>query len=578
MGLRDRVAGLGLGLVGAFGEALTDWADLSKGRPPSPGESNADEGPESSTGGTAEDTATSSPVPQDKSNVDPKSLFWDPFALVEQLGYKERSTSISYGTLKAMVWRMPIIQAIIQTRIKQVAAFTRPQKDRYQMGFRLALRDSSKEPTKQDRIWIQQMQSLIMRTGVTDNPRGRDNFEEFITKLCWDSLVYDQCGFEIVPNRKGLPAEWYAVDAATLRLADSASTFVDEDDTKASRYVQIYDGMVIAEFTQEELGFGVRNPRSELRQYGYGTSELEMLVSTVTSLLWGWEYNQRAFSQGSAAKGILNFKGTVPEGMLKQFRRQWYQMLSGVQNAWRTPITNAEGLEWVSLQANNRDMEYNAWMDFLIKVACSIFTIDPIEVNFKYGNEGQKGGLNEASNRDKITESKERGLRPLLRFFSTLMNQHLIWPINEAFEFEFVGLDAMTHDDIANLNAKRVKTFITVNELRAEEDRPPIEGGDIILDPTYLQFLQGQQAQAQGLNPDGSDPNADANPFGDDDEKSGNEPDDDSAELQRLLAGDDDDSEDGDDESPPDRARKSMAAPSNALQGHSRKILLDIEV
>jgi len=487
--MRDNIARLGLTAVGAVGEVATDWARntmfKANGNPRAKDDSEKQE--------SSDSASESTPKSIEKANTNPKSLFWDPYAIVEQLGYKDRPTAVTYATLKAMTFKMPIVQAIVQTRINQMASFCTPQHDRYQLGFRLKLRDSAKEPTKQDKIWIQDMEQIFMRTGVTDNPRGRDDMEMFMRRIMWDSLVYDQMTFEVVPNRKGVPAEWYAVDAATMRLADSSSTFADEDDMEAVRTVQVYDSMVISEFNQEEMCFGIRNPRTDLRLFGYGMSELEMLITTITSLLYAWEYNQNFFSQGSAAKGILNFKGAIPDHQLQTFRRQWYQMIASVENAWRTPIVNSDELQWVNMQTSNRDMEFSAWFDFLIKVACSIYSMDPTEINFKYGNTGQSGaGLQEASNKEKITESKERGLRPLLRFAARNFNKYIVWPINEEFEFDFVGLDAQTRDDMAELNTKRVKTVMMVDELRAEDDLPPLPDGkgEVILDPTWIQFYQ----------------------------------------------------------------------------------------
>jgi hypothetical protein len=224
-----------------------------------------------------------------------------------------------------------------------------------------------------------------------------------------------------------------------------------------------------------------------------------MLIPAVTSLLYAWQYNQKFFSQGSAAKGIINFKGTIPERQLQAFRRQWYQQIASVQNAWRTPVVNSDDLQYINLQQSNRDMEFNAWMDFLLKVSCAMYAMDPTEINFKYGNVGQKSGLQEAANREKITESKERGLRPLLRFIANCINQHILWPINENFEFSFVGLDAQTKDDVANLNQKRVKTLMTVDELRAEDDKPPLPDGkgEVLLDPTWLQWAQIKEGATQ---------------------------------------------------------------------------------
>jgi hypothetical protein len=494
VGLSDFIKGASADILGFAGEsmmALSEnpfWkADRSEG-----GLNLEDQ--ERAPGGDQKDTPESAPPPDQPADADPKTLFWDPFSIIEQLGYKERPSSISYYTLRAMVWKSPIIQAVINTRLDQMAAFCKPSRSRYDMGFKWIRRNEPySDLTPAERKWGEQMDTIMLRTGVTDNPRGRDNFETFTRKFMWDSLVFDQGTFEIVQNRVGQPAEWYATDGSTMRLADSASVYMNEDTNKSTRYVQIYDGMIITEYTQEELCFAVRNPRTDMRLYGYGVSELEMLINIITALLYAFEYNQRAFSQGSVHKGILNFKGAIPDKQLKAFRRHWYQMLSGVENAWRTPITNAEDLQWISMHMNARDMEFPSWYDFLIKQACSMYKMDPIEINFKYGNVGQKGALAESSNKDKITESKMKGLLPLLRFFAEQINRHIIWPLNENMEITFPGLDALTKEESADLNGKRVKTTHTVNELRAEEGLDPIEGGDTLLDPTWAQ----QQAQAQ---------------------------------------------------------------------------------
>lgn len=459
-----------------------------------------DEDNSSAPGGSNEDTSANSPVPTLAPSNPQQSLLFDPFAIVEQLGYKEKPSQVSYGTLRAMCWKMPIIHAIIMARVNQVAQFATIQKNQFNYGFKVRLRDSEKAPTEEDQKFIKGMETFLLRTGVTENPRGRDSFETFLKKITYDSLVYDQACFEIVPNRLGQPAQFVAVDGATIRLADVPKTRMSYEDEKTIRYVQVYDGIVINEYSVEEMAFGIRNPRADLKTYGYGTSELEMMVQAVTALLWGWDYNARFFSQGSAQKGILNFKGSINDRQLNAFRRHWYNNLASVENAWRTPITNAqEGIDWVNLQQTNRDMEFSAWIDFLIKVACAFFQMDPVEVNFKYGNTGQRSAMNEAGNREKIIESRERGLRPLLRFIANQINLHILWPINESFEISFVGLDARTPEEQAELYTKRVKTYRTVNELRAEEDLPPIDGGDVILDSTYAQLKNAAMAgQTEG--------------------------------------------------------------------------------
>lgn len=533
-------------ILGALGRAAQGALDgLLKG---------PDESVHRTPGGKNEDSAQNAPMPTEKATQDAKSLFWDPFSVLEQLGYKERPSNITYGTLKAITWKMPIISDVIQTRVNQVASFARPQHNRFEIGFRVAMRNKQDKPTPADRKFIEQAESFITRTGITDNPRGRLDFEGYLRKITWDSLVLDQDVTEIVPNRKGQPAEFYAVDGASIRLADTARMHIDEDLDDVVRYVQIYDGAIINQYTQEELCFGIRNPRTDMRSYGYGVSELELLMNAITSVLYAWEYNSKFFSQGSSAKGLINIKGALPEKQLTAFKRHWYSMVTGIENAWKTPILNtAEGgdVQWLNMQSTNRDMEFNAWMDFLIKVICAGYSMDPSEINFKYGNVGQKSGLSEDSNRDKVVESRERGLRPILRHIEGNLNKHILWPINENFEFEFVGLDAITREEVAKLNMMRVKTYRTIDELRAEDDLAPLPDGKgaIILDPVFVQAsAMADQMAAQK-----------AGGFGDPEEQV-DEAEETSKErkLVEAQSAENDDDEDEEEDEPRKSVRKSM--------------------
>jgi hypothetical protein len=433
---------------------------------------------------------------------EPMSLFWDPYAVIDALGYKDKPTPITYATLTAMKWRMPIIQAIHRTRINQVLMFSRPQADKYLPGYRVVPRNRKTKPTPAMEARSQQIEQWLLTTGTTEDGRGRDDFASFLTKIVSDSLTYDQMTFEVCPAADGTPATFYATDASTFRLADSTKLFVDPEDQELARYVQIYDGSVVSQFSNRRLCFGVRNPSTDIRLQGYGQSELEMLVTTVTALLWAWDYNQKFFSQGAGVKGILNFKGKIPDKHLRAFRRHWYSMVAGVENSFRTPIMNAEDMQWVSLQANNRDMEFNAWFDFLIKVACSIYCIDPMEINFKYGNSGAGGGkeMFESGNQGKLTASKDKGLKPLLRFLEGKLSTYLVSAIDPDFELEFVGLESDTPKEQAELMKLLVTTTHTVDEVRSQFlDMPPLPNGQgaTLLDPV---FAQHQQAAAQALH------------------------------------------------------------------------------
>ncbi len=479
----DAVGGA-LGFVGNVAADSFDKAsrDVAKNRNPNP---NQD--------GMPGDLPAGLPEP---AKDDPKALLYDPFAIIDQLGYKDRPSGITYYTLADMCRRVPVVAAIVQTRINQVANFSVLQPTDREPGFQIKMRDKEGSPTKKEKQRADDIARWLLNTG-SSQALGKDTFEVFMRKLVRDSLTYDQACFEVVPNRKGEPADFYAVDAATIRIADLPPGADFQDDPDRARYVQIYDDVVIAEFAIQELCFGTRNPRTGIRLNGYGFSELEMLLSTVTAMLWAFEYNRRFFSQGSATKGVLNFKGSIPDAKLDAFRRHWYAMINGVQNAWRTPITNAEELQWINLHASNRDMEFSAFFDFLIKISAAVFQFDPAEINFSYGNSGQTSQMFQAPAEQRVKSSKDRGLRPLLRSMSNWINRYLIWPIEPDMEIDFVGLNPRDASEVIDQEKKQVTYKMTVDEVRAVDDLPPMKDGkgEVILDPTWLQFAQAKDQE-----------------------------------------------------------------------------------
>lgn len=437
-------------------------------------------------------------LPPEEAIDEPKGLLFDPFALIDQLGYRDRPSGLTYQTLREMAKRVPTYTAIEQVRINQVCAFAQPQEDEREPGFLIELRDLKKTPGRQDIRRMNEITDWVLQTGTAWGP-ARDDFRTFLHKLTRDSLELDQGCFEINKNRKGIPAEFYALDGATMRLADIPPGAEHRTESDTIKYVQVYDEIIIAEFPVDSLCWGIRNPRSDIRANGYGYSELEMLINVITASLWAFEYNKKFFSQGTAAKGIVNFKGGVPDSKLDGFRRMWQMMIAGVGNAHRTPMVSVDEVQWIDLHKSNTDMEYSAWMDWLIKITCAVMLMDPAELNFNYGNTGQSSQMYQAPAEQKMKASKDRGLRPLLSAIAKWINTHLIWKLDPNYRLVFQGLDAKGEDQKVDLAQKKSKYLMTVDELRAEEDLPPMKDGlgNVLLDPTWLQNKQAQEMAAQ---------------------------------------------------------------------------------
>jgi len=454
-----------------------------------------------------------------------KAIVEDPMAIVQSMGYKDKPYSLSYDTLKRMAIRNSVISSIIFTRINQLSTFSQPARfTKDGVGFEVKLRDPKAKGTEVQKRMMLAIESFLENCGYDYNP-SRDSFDTFLRKIAWDSLVYDQLTFEIVPDRLGRPAELYPVDASTIRAAEIDMDNVEEEfvtntTEQDNHFVQLIQGTVVSEFSNTELAFCVRNPRTDINVQPYGFSELEILIHQVTSHLYAEEYNSRYFSQGGTTKGVMNLKGqNISKPQLDAFRRQWQAQLSGVTGAWKTPVVSVEGLEYINVAQSNREMEYEMWMNYLINICCAVYQIDPSEINFpNRGGSGGGGGASimEGGMESRLKNSKDKGLRPLLRFFESVINKHIVRRFGSEYSFNFVGLDQETEQERAELNEKLVRTRKTINEIRKENDDPPIEGGDIILDPTFTNYLlqKQQMEQADQMQQDpsaGGDPSADPN-------------------------------------------------------------------
>lgn len=467
------------------------------------------------------DTSKSAPAPS-SFEIDPQT-YLSAYNNDDTGHYHSGTGGLDYKTLLLMA-RQPVLSAIINTRINQVADFSQPQRSPYDLGFQIELKDYKTEPTAEQEKKIAELQKWMTTCG--DDRIAFDNtFENFIRKIVRDSLIYDQCCFEIVRTRGGDIAGFVAVDSATIRRArpSEKEKQAGRRDPKKTAFIQVINNRKLATFTQRELCMGIRRPRTEMRVNGYGFPELEELSKVVTYLINAEMYNANNFTHGMHTAGILAVKSKMNPQLFRAFRREFYSMLHGAENSHRTPIIQLdpdakEEVQSVNLSNSNKDMEYSQWMGWLLRLSCSIFAISPTELggNWQYGNEGQSQSLSGQAAGDKITNSKELGLRPLLRAVESWLNRYIIDQIDPELCFRFKGFDTVSEAAKLDADIKSVKAFRTVNEVRALYDLEPLKdkAADMILDPTYINAVQ----QAEMMEQQGEEEGEEEPDFGGGDE------------------------------------------------------------
>lgn len=398
-------------------------------------------------------------------------------------------------------------------------------------------RIAKEELRKRTREKIEALQELVLTSGsLEDRPfeSRKWNFDAYLRAIVRDRLTYDQIATEIVPDNSGKIHHWKPIDGGTVRYSSAAlSKYKDLDVNNAGydflypekeleamqendsleldpeklenddyKYVQVVRGRIVRAFTPDELAIGMANPTTDIYANGYSVSELEILVGMVSAHIFTENYNRAYFTQGFSAKGILHIKAPLNRRKLETVRVQWQHMIKGNRNSFQTPIMSGmDDVKWIPLTQSHSDMEFNNWMNYLIKIICAVYQIDPFEIGFGMKEEGGSGGgLGGDNSKEKTESSKTKGFVPMLRFLQSYLNSNIISRMDPDYELEFVGIDEESKLATLNRQKEEVKFKKTVNEIRAEDDLPPIEGADdLVLDPVFFQWYTAFHKDGQAL-------------------------------------------------------------------------------
>lgn len=396
----------------------------------------------------------------------------------------------------------PILNAIINVRANQVSMYSQPVKySEKGQGFKVRLKDINEKPNRDEKAKIREIEQFLMNTG-RDTDVTRDSFDTFLRKIVRDSLVYDQVNFEKVFDTNKNLAYFKVVDPSTIYFATDGKGNIPKNGKY--RYVQIMDGVERAKFTKDEMSFATRHPRSDIYSMGYGLSELEVTLHNFVSETNTEVFNDRFFSNGGTTRGVLLLKtgGNQSNQALDAFRREWKNSLSGMSGSWQIPVVNAEDVKFVNMTPTARDMEFSSWLNWNINIICANYTIDPGEIGFANRGGGATGsggtsGLSDSNSSKQNQASQNNGLLPLLKFIEDTINKNIISVFGDKYYFQFVGGDVSTETAQLQILTDKVKTAMTVNEMREELGIDgDIIGGDIPLNGVIVQRI-GQQMQEE---------------------------------------------------------------------------------
>lgn len=428
-----------------------------------------------------------------------QSVWLDDMQIHVMGDWYERPGVFSFDAMRSMVDQTPILNAVIMTRIRQVQRFCRVT-DPDHPGFQIRLKDKDATASPEDKNEIKALQGFFMNCGWESNPRKRlrlkrDNFSNFMAKLVRDTLTMDSMAIEteFKRNRKLGIDGIYAVDGASIRLC-SEHGYQEDDEIFA---LQVVQGRIRSAYTYDDLIYVPRNPRSDVLVGGYGLSETELLIRVVTGFLNAFTYNTKYFDSNAIPKGLLHLTGNYDANDLAAFKRYWNAMVKGIDNRWSLPVMVSKDQEskaaFENFGVEVNEMMFGKWMSFLASLICAIYGIGPDEINFESFSTG-KSSLSGDDTEEKLANSKDKGLFPLLSYFDNTYSDFIVSDFNDKYEFEWTGLEVEDQKQ----KFDEVKLCNTVNELRASRGEEKISEawGDAPLNPSLIAAWQVEQ-QAQ---------------------------------------------------------------------------------
>jgi len=440
--------------------------------------------------------------------------------------YWVKPAAMNFYALRAMVDQTPVLNAVIMTRIRQVQAFCRVSEEGTGAGFSVRHIDKEHSVSKSEQDSIEQLNRFFSNCGWEFNARERrklrrDNFGHLIGKLVRDSLVLDSCAIEteFKRDRKAGMDGFTAVDGATIVLTGEDGYQGDKDIFA----LQVVQGLIRTAYTYDDLIYEPRNPRSDILVGGYGLGETELLVRVVTGFLNAMTHNITGFDKNAIPKGVLHLSGNYSQDDLVAFRRYWNSMVKGANAQWSVPVLVSKDQESKASFENfgivHDEMAFSKWMTFLASLICAIYGMSPSEINFDSFSGGASSPLNGSDTAEKLADSKDKGLRPLLSYFENLMTDYIASDFSDKYVFRWCGLD----EEDQQVKETRAMAILTVNEMRAQEGYEKMDGeiGDAPLNPSligpWLQMQQAAQAPDTGQPPEGGDQQPPEGFGGDDD-------------------------------------------------------------
>jgi hypothetical protein len=448
--------------------------------------------------------------------------------------------------LRMIESRNPIVGGIITLRIQQAIEFSNVSHDKDNPGWEFVLKEKKEtltpEREKQKRF-LEEFLTCTHRSDYQSFESKHDDFRDLLVKFVRDRILIDKITWEVERDKKGQAVALWCLDGSTIqpvlpggfygstsqigigisagynRLSEELRRAKLENVPPQEKisYIQelLYGtsgGGITAAFQESDLIYDLGNELNDIRLYKQGLSVVEKANLAVIAFINALTYNANGLSKGAIPKIALAMgkDSNYTMQQLEDAQDEWMANFQSMDGQWNIPLLNSDA-KVLNLNNTNREMEYQKYLEFSGALICAVCGVDAAEMGLRLSQ--AQNVLNDNQDAKQLF-SKNRGLRELLGGFTYIVNRFLKisgYPFANDWKFVFNGLSTEDKSFEADLRKKNAESVMTVDEVRATIDLPPLPDGqgNVILNSVWMQNKQAMEMAAQGGGDDGGDGMAD---------------------------------------------------------------------
>ncbi|WP_053073362.1 phage portal protein [Chromobacterium violaceum] len=389
---------------------------------------------------------------------------------------RPRSTELTtFEKLRALADGCDILRAAIETRKDAIDDFR----------FAVKPRDGKSKPDKR----CKQIEDFLRF------PDGEHDFSTWARAIVEDMLVLDAASIYPWKTNGGELYRLELIDGATVkRLIDATGR---TPPAPSPAYQQVIKGVVVANYAADELVYMPRNVRTNKI---YGHSVVEQILLTVNMAIRRAIHQLQFYTEGSTPDLVFSLPPEWTIEQVRAFDKHWNDTLSGDTAARRRTKFVPGGTQPFNVKEGALQDQFDEWIARVVCYALNVPNHWALKQQTRAGQQTEQASADMRG--DEITKAFLKAL------LDRIIAQHFKAP---DLVLEWDAQEEIDPEARAKVQDIKVRNgTLAINEARAEDNREPVDGGDVPMFATATGFVPIIKAAEDEDNPnDEPDPNAD---------------------------------------------------------------------